>query len=233
MEAEMAPKTERFEMRIEETQLEQIDQWAQQQADQPTRAEAIRRLVAIGLAGVGSKSVHFSDGEKLLMLMMGDVYKALKIKDAEMEPDFLAQVIYGGHYWAPKWEMNGVFHDHIDDPEEVKYVVDVLDMWTFMEVAYGKLSAEDKARITSEVGSWQTDVRFSGFDGNDEGTQMGIAQFLVDKMRRFSQFKGRSLNSHCSTVSRYLRMYQLFEPMRRTLVGMDLSVDQLITLLKV
>lgn len=229
----MAPKTERFEMRIEETQLEQIDRWAEQQADQPTRAEAIRRLVNIGLAGVGGKSVHFSDGEKMLMLMMGDVYKALKIKDAEMEPNFLAEVIYGGHYWAPKWEMNGVFHDHVDDPEEVKYVVNVLDMWTFMEVAYGKLSAEDKAKITSEVGSWQTDVRFSGFDGNEEGSQMAIAQFLVDKMRRFTLFKGRSLNSHCSTVGRYRRMYQLFEPMRRTLVGMDLSADQLTVLLKV
>ncbi|TFW17553.1 YfbU family protein [Duganella callida] len=229
----MAPKTERFEMRIEDTQLEQIDRWAEQQADQPTRAEAIRRLVNIGLSNVNDKSVHFSDGEKMLMLMMGDVYKALKIKDGEMEPDFLAQVIYGGHYWAPKWEMNGVFHGHVDDPEEVKYVVDVLDMWTFMEVAYAKLSVEDKARITREVGSWQTDVRFSGFDGNEEGSQMGIAQFLVDKMRRFSQFKGRSLNSHCSTVGRYRRMYQLFEPMRRTLVGMDLSADQLITLLKV
>jgi uncharacterized protein YfbU (UPF0304 family) len=229
----MAPKSERFEMRIEETQLERIDHWARQQSDQPTRAEAIRRLVDIGLSDAGSKSVHFSDGEKMLMLMMGDVYKALKIKDAEMEPDFLAQVIYGGHYWAPKWEMNGVFHDHADDPEEVRYVVNVLDMWTFMEVAYEKLSPDDKARITNEVGSWQTNVRFAGFDGNDEGSQMAIAQFFVEKMRRFSQFKGRSLNSHCSTVGRYRRMYQLFEPMRRTLVGMDLSADQLITLLKV
>ncbi|OZB55136.1 MULTISPECIES: YfbU family protein [Betaproteobacteria] len=228
----MAAKSERFELRIDEEQLARVDEWASEQPDQPTRAEAVRRLVNLGLSAGSSRAVHFSDGEKMLILMMGDLFKALKIKDPESNPDFLAQVIYGGHYWAPKWDMQGVFHDHVDNPRDVSYVVDVLDMWSFIEEAYERLNSEQKAAIAAEVDEWATDVKFHGFDGNNECGQMSIAGFLVNKMGRFSRFKGRDLNSHCQTEGRYRRMITAFEPMRASLVGGGLNVQQLVTLLK-
>ncbi|MDY7580117.1 YfbU family protein [Herbaspirillum sp. RTI4] len=229
----MATKSERFELRIDEEQLSRVDEWANEQSDHPTRAEAIRRLVNLGLSSGSSRAVHFSDGEKMLILMMGDLFKSLKIKDPESNPDFLAKVIYGGHYWAPKWDMQGVFHDHVDNPRDVSHVVDVLDMWSFIEEAYERLTPAQKNTIMEEVGTWATDVKFHGFDGNNESSQMSIAGFLVDKMNRFTRFKDRDLNSHCETYSRYRRMFNAFEPMRVSLVGGGLSVQQLVTLLKV
>ena len=228
----MAPKNERLELRIDEGQLARIDEWAADQSENFTRAEAIRRLIDVGLSTKSNRSVNFSDGEKMLMLMMGDIYEKLQIKGAEMDPKFLAEVIYGGHYWAPKWEMNGVFHNHSDDPMELKHVTNVLDMWSFMEEAYEVLSADEKALIVQEVGPWASNVVFPGFDGNEEGSQMQIASFLVEKMNRFTRFKGRSMNSHTLTFKRYSDMYRLFEPIRTTLVGKRLSVQQLIALLK-
>lgn len=228
----MATKSERFELRIDEEQLSMVDRWANEQPDQPTRAEAVRRLVNLGLSAGSSRAVHFSDGEKMLLLMMRDLFKNLKIKDPESKPDFLAEVIYGGHYWAPKWDMQGVFHDHVDSPRDVSHVTDVLDMWSFMEEAYERLNADQKAVIVAEVGQWATDVKFHGFDGNNESSQMSIAHFLINEMGRFSRFKDRDLNSHCPTYSRYRRMLASFEPMRAGLVGKGLSVQQLITLLK-
>jgi uncharacterized protein len=226
-----APKSERFELRIDEEQLARVDEWASEQPDHPTRAAAVRRLVTLGLSAGSSRAVHFSDGEKMLMLMMGDLFKSLKIKDPESSPDFLAEVIYGGHYWAPKWDMQGVFHDHVDDPRDVTYVVDVLDMWSFIEEAYERLNPAQKTTITEEVGTW-ADGEFHGFDGNNESSQIGIARFLVDKMNRFTRFKGRDMNSHCPTEQRYRPMIAAFETMRPSLVGGGLSVQQLITLLK-
>jgi uncharacterized protein YfbU (UPF0304 family) len=228
----MATKSERFELRIDEEQISRVDEWASEQPDRPTRAEAVRRLVNLGLSAGSSRAVNFSDGEKMLMLMMGDLFKALKIKDPDSKPDFLAEVIYGGHYWAPKWDMQGVFHDHVDNPRDVSHVVNVLDMWSFMEEAYEDLSPAQKAAITEQVGPWATDVKFAGFDGNNESSQMGIAYFLVDKMNRFSRFKGRDLNSHCPTYSRYRRMLDAFEPMRASLVGGGINVQQIVPLLK-
>jgi uncharacterized protein YfbU (UPF0304 family) len=229
----MAPKAERLELRMDEVQLTKIDDWADGQTENLTRAEAIRRLIDIGLSVKAKGAVEFTDGEKMLMLMMGDLYKKLGIgEEGEMDPRFLADVIYGGHYWAPKWEMNGVFHDHADSSEELKHVVNALDMWSFIEEGYEVLSNEQKALIVQEVGPWAKDVKFRGFDGNEEGSQMGIALFLVEKMNRFRRFKGRSLNSHSSTFHEYAAMYRQFEMIRPTLVGTRLDVTQIISLLK-
>ena len=42
-------KTERFELRLSGELLARIDQWRRDQTDLPTRSEAIRRLVEMGL----------------------------------------------------------------------------------------------------------------------------------------------------------------------------------------
>ena len=42
-------KTERFEMRVPESFLKAVDEWRRKHPDLPSRSEAIRRLVEIGL----------------------------------------------------------------------------------------------------------------------------------------------------------------------------------------
>ncbi|HXE23090.1 MAG TPA: YfbU family protein [Rhodoferax sp.] len=227
----MNPKSERFEMRVDEEVLASVDAWRSEQGDLPSRAEAIRRLVELGLSRDASKSVQFSDGEKLLLIMLGDVLKHLKVKDGEVDPKFIAEVIYGGHYWAPKWELSGLYHNHVDEPAHVRLVVDVLDMWRFVETGYKKLSKTDKDRVAAEVGVKGASPVFTGFDGNNEAEYMSIATFFVDKMGRFSEFKGREMNSHCPMVDRYQGMLRVFEPMRVGLVGVGLSADQIVRIL--
>ena len=46
----MAAKTERFEMRLEVTMIERVDAWRRKQEDLPSRAEAFRRLIELGLS---------------------------------------------------------------------------------------------------------------------------------------------------------------------------------------
>ena len=227
----MASKSERFELRIDEEQLLKVDQWAKDQEDQPTRAEAIRRLVSLGLSTGSSSAVRFSDGEKILILMMKDVLKSVKAKDTDIDPDFLSDVIYGGHYWAPKWEMQGVFHNHIDTPQDVSHVLDVLDMWDFIELSYKELTPDQKAAIVTEVGPWAKKVEFPGFDGNNESEQMSIADFLINKMNRFSRFKKRDLNSHYETSERYQNMLAAFKPIRKKLGGRLMNVQELTAVL--
>jgi metal-responsive CopG/Arc/MetJ family transcriptional regulator len=43
-------KSERFEMRISAELLARVDDWRREQPDLPARAEAIRRLIELGLA---------------------------------------------------------------------------------------------------------------------------------------------------------------------------------------
>ena len=227
----MATKTERFEMRLDEDILTSVDDWRRQQDDVPSRAEAMRRLVELGLSKTASKNVNFSDGEKLLLFMMRDMYKHLKMTNTEIDPEFISEVILGGHYWAPKWDMQGLFHDYEDNPQDVSFVVDILDMWDFIESSYDELSEKDKERLKKEADPFGKHVKFMGFDGNNEASYIGIARFLIEKMGRFSSFKKRELNSHMPTVGTYRGMLSVFEPMRSKLIGTRLNTTQLIAIL--
>ena len=57
----MAPlKSERFELRLDEEGLARIDEWRRRQPDVPARAEAMRRLMEVGLARSSPDAKHAS-----------------------------------------------------------------------------------------------------------------------------------------------------------------------------
>ena len=227
----MAAKSERFEMRLEEEALARVDRWRSKQSDLPSRAEAVRRLVDTALDRASAKGVQFSDGEKILLIMMQDIFRQMKITNREIDPAFIGEVINGGHYWALPWALPGVFHGEEDAPQDLRYVQDVLDMWDRLERGFERLPTKEQAVVLRDSGSHGTDVRFFGFDGNHETPLMGIADFLVNKMNRWSRFKGRDLNSHMPTRAIYGRMLAAFEPMRQSFSG-DLTAAQITILLK-
>ena len=227
----MAKKSERFEMRLDESILSRVDEWSEKQGEGLSRAEAMRRLIELGLERNNTKTVKFSDGEKLLAVMMGDLYKHFNLK-GDIDPEFVGEVISGGHYWAPTWEMPRLFHDEEDDPRDVRLVTEVLNMWMLMERAYERLSAADKAKVEFEAEPFGKAVQFPGFDGNEEPSHLNIARFLIEKMNRFVTFRDRDLNSHYPMIGTYAEMLDVFEPMRAKLIGSELSANQLVAILK-
>lgn len=220
--------TERFEMRIESALLERLDVWRTSEDDTPSRAEAVRRLMEMGLESESKyRPTHLSDGEQLIAMMLAKLIKATGT-EVEMNVDLIEKVIVGGHYWALDWEMPGIFHGHRDRRSRVSFVVDVLDMWDFLEDAYEKLSDEDKECLAVEAEPLGKYVKFAGFDGNNETEHMGIAMFLIRDLNRFSRFKDYNMNSHAPALERYGKMYRAFEPIRKTLVfGKAMSVEQM------
>lgn len=227
----MPAKTERFEMRLDPRAIEKVDAWRRRQPDLPSRAEAVRRLMGTGLSTSESNPLKFSDGEKLIMLMICEVYKHLKM-EGEIDPSFVEAALHGGHHWGLKWEYSGIFHGHEDNEKTVSEVGDVLDTWWFIEQSYAKLSKKDKDRVEKEAHPFGKNVTFPGFDGNYEGEHIGIAHFLIRDMDRFSDFKGRDLNSHMPSIEAYRRMLPVFKPMRESLAGGNLlSAEQIIDLL--
>lgn len=223
-------RTERLELRLDDELLSRIDEWMEQSGSASSRSDAVRQLVDIGLGTMTGKSIHLTDGDKLNFMMLRDIVKHLKVQ-GETNADFVSDSIYGGHYWAPTWDMQGLFHKHADRPADVRLVVDILDMWSFIEERAEKLSPEEAEKL--KAANHGHLPKFHGFDGNNETTLMSIAQFLVEKMNRFARFKKRDFNSHSPTAARYGRMAAAFEPMRANLgLGRSLSVDNIIALIK-
>jgi uncharacterized protein YfbU (UPF0304 family) len=226
--------TERFEMRLGPSDFDELDAWRARQRDVPSRSEAMRRLMELGLAADGKQGkpeVKLGNGEKLIILMLCELFKNLKL-NKEIEPAFVEEVIYGGHYWALDWKYPGIFHGHEDSMAVLDETVDILDMWSFLEDGYSKLSKKEKDRVAAEAEPFGEDVVFLGFDGNGEGEYIGIARFLVEQLDRFTKFKGRELNAHMQTLEPHRRMLAVFEPIRRTMTGRDLNADEIIRVLK-
>lgn len=225
--------SERFEMRIDSELLERLDHWRKAEDDQPSRAEAVRRLLESGLAHDNKgRAPHLSDGEKLIAMMLGDLIQAANV-EVETDVDLVRKVILGGHYWALNWELPGIFHGRSDKQRQVRFVVDVLEMWSFVEEAFEALDEEGRKRLAAALGPRGKHVAFPGFDGNEESEYLGIARFLVEDLQRFVRFREghRDLNSHWPTLDRYTAMLAVFEPLRTTLIGKRLTADQLIALL--
>lgn len=226
----MQAKTERFEMRLDQETLDALDEWRGRQGDLPSRAEAIRRMIDTGVSSASRPPVRLNDGEKLILLMLCDLHKHLKVK-GEIDPDFVTEAVTGGHYWGLRWRYSGIFHGHEDNEQVVSEVVDVLDMWSFLESGCAKLSTKDKARVATEAAPFGKNVRFRGFDGNNETEHLGIARFLIEQLDRFSSFDGRDLNSHHPSMETYRRMLRVFDPIRRNLMGRELEVSEIIAIL--
>jgi uncharacterized protein YfbU (UPF0304 family) len=200
----------------------------------------MRRLVETGLARSFPEAITFRPADKLIIAMLADLFKHLKVTGG-INADLVMSALYGGHYWALNWQATGMpthlFHNHEDKSEDVTFVVNVLDMWDFIETGFRKLPKKDKERIATEVdGVFGKHVEFFGFDEltqNGESGLLHIARFMIDELGRFkSTFGGRELNSHMPMADQYRRMLRVFEPMRVGLVGTTLSTDQLIKILK-
>ncbi len=175
--------------------------------------------------------MKLTDGEKLIVLMLSELYEKLGV-NGEIEPDFIKSAIFSDQLWGIKWKYSGIPFEESEDPEIVKEVVDILDMWSFIERAYSQLNEEQKTKLEADVPYFGQDPKFVGFDGNNESEYMGTAMFLVNELERFQEFSGRSFNCHSQSIDGYLRMLSAFEPIRKTLSNKPLNLEQLTTILK-
>ena len=109
------------------------------------------------------------------------------------------------------------------DIDESKYVYDVLDLYRTLIESYATLT--DKKGLTPE------DVRFRGFDGNNESKRLAFAEHLREQGKWKETLTG-GLNSHSMmTMSLYPRMLAKFEPIRQQILashaGWQLTAEQI------
>ncbi|MGY4473739.1 YfbU family protein [Bradyrhizobium sp. USDA 3364] len=175
--------------------------------------------------------MKLTDGEKLILLMLTDMYKAMNIK-GEFDPEFIANTICKDKLWGFNWELSGIPWERSEDPPEVRETTDFLDMWRFVEEGYEALTPAEKTKLAKDAEPFGTHVKFPGFDGNNE-PHYRIANYMLNDMRhRFDSFKGRGdLNSHSHSVESYRRMYSVFGPIRANLHNRSLNLAELTEIL--
>ena len=107
--------------------------------------------------------MKITDGEKLILLMLSDLYDTLEI-DGEIEPDFIRSAIFNNKTWSIPWKYSGIPFEDQETPEIVKEVLDILDMWSFIEYSYAELNDNDKEYVEKEAAPFGKEPKFRGFD---------------------------------------------------------------------
>ena len=175
-----------------------------------------------------SAPMEMTDSEKLILLMLSEIHQKLEIQ-GDIDPKFIASAIYDDHTWAIPFRYIGVFPSESgrELPPEVKEVIDILDMWTFIENGYASLTQQEKQKLAAALPSGGSDPKFSGFDGNNETEHMSAASFLINELKRFPHFSERALNCHYPSLSRHRSKLQSFEGIRKNLAGRNLNYSEL------
>lgn len=195
---------ERFEMRMEESMLQQVDEWRAKATGVPNRAEAVRRLVELGLI----REQSFRPAESLLVTMMAQVCTALRLKS--MNYGLIADALLDGQLWALDILVPGLSDPAASSSDHV-FVSSVMQMWWDVENRIDRLNKQDRAALAKKEPVFGAKPLFRGFDGNNETNYFGIAKFLVDKLGRFKEFAGRDLNSHAPMAETYRRMKRVYD----------------------
>ena len=117
-----------------------------------------------------------------------------------------------------------------DAPPTVSEVVAILDMWSFIEKAHDRFSAEEKERVKAEADPYGGE-RFTGFDCHAKPEHIAAPRFLIDDLGRFTKFRRRHLYSQPSSLGEYQHMYRVFQPIRKTLLDRCLTANEMIQVL--
>lgn len=157
--------------------------------------------------------MEFTNEQKLIVALLTDIHEKLEIKDS-FDPEFVRRMVLRGHGWALEWKYPGVFDEAEGTPEAVTLVCDVLDMWSVLERSFEALDDNQRQALSEAAGDFGRDVRFPGFDGNNESEYLSIARILVEDLDRWDEFAGRIDNAHMRTVDGYQRMLPVFEGAR-------------------
>jgi len=176
--------------------------------------------------------MKLTNPEKLMLLMLSEIYEKNGL--VEVDAKLIKSSIFSGNTWALTWKMHGLFGTDADvTPPLVTEVADYLGMWVILEEAYEKFDKSNKSRIKNEAGVFGAEVRFPGFDGNEEAELCSIARTFIKDIGIFERLNGRDLNSHAPHRSTYSKMHEQFKLIpSKTYSLSGLSPDQVIQVLR-
>jgi uncharacterized protein YfbU (UPF0304 family) len=154
--------------------------------------------------------------ERLSLMNQLAILKKLEPDNAE-DYDNQIEILHSG-YTILYGDVFQSVYEEMDD-EECRYVFDVLDMFRNLINSFNGL--KDKQGLTED------DVRFGGFDGNNEAKRWAFAKYLK-KSGRWQETLVGGLNSHSSTtMDRYPQMLERYEPIKQKIINSHMGNWQL------
>jgi uncharacterized protein YfbU (UPF0304 family) len=147
--------------------------------------------------------------------MLAEIKQGLNLQGG-VNAEFVTKALAYGYDWAFDTETFGLHCGRKREPmpRNVQEIMYILEMWSWLETDYNRLSDEDKALVKRSNNGH--DVHFPGFDGNSLEGELSIANFITNNLDKWDHLKGRTIpNSHRSDMDQYRGMLPAFERARK------------------
>ena len=168
--------------------------------------------------------------ERLILVMLAEIYKANKIR-GEIDPDFVLATAFSDQDWAFSWRYPGIFRGDPEQPEIVDETCKILDMYRRITRSFEELPQAERDRVTAKSHPFDDYVKFQGFDFNND-PHASVVDHLVKHLERYDEVNP-DLNSHSSsTITQYRRMLERIQDFPMSGPNWQLSADQIIAVLK-
>lgn len=137
--------------------------------------------------------IKLTDSERMILANQYQILGHL-----EDDPDFkrVAQNLRDGHEFLYRDMLNWVSPEM--DRESTGFVLDALSLYQALKESWSTLGSPSDIKAD--------DVRWPGFDGNNEGTFYGFTCALAGDRRYEDQLGERGVNSHSLMTSTYRKM---------------------------
>lgn len=176
------------------------------------------------------KSMGLSDGERLILHMLGDLFKHLGVT-SDIDPDLLQAAIRGGHSWAIRRSYPVLFEIEERFSEVSRETYEILSMWQLIKSSFTHLTENESARVCAQAQIDSADIKFLGFNKSDEVDILSVAKFAVEKLKEFPELKDDQLNANRPTLEMHRRMLEVLRSTGAWIANRDLDSDELIKLL--
>lgn len=144
--------------------------------------------------------IELTDKDRLFLANQHEILAHLDTDNSEYHLK-LAEQLKNGHKWLYEQSFDS-FDENLSD-ENANLVLDILQVYEMIQDAYDSL--EDKTGID------ESEVKFPGFDGNNETEFMGFVDSLERDNRFTDVIKKGHRNSHSQKVRRYESMINKWE----------------------
>ena len=128
------------------------------------------------------------------------------------DPDYDYDNLIKALQYGFELHYNEVFECLFDEElsaEECREVLDILEMYRGIIYSYNDLKQKGKLESLTD-----DDVKFIGFDGNNEGKLMLYTDYFIKDLDRYSEIEELShgyYNSHCQMLHKYRAMLRKWE----------------------
>ncbi|HCI7175208.1 MULTISPECIES: YfbU family protein [Acinetobacter calcoaceticus/baumannii complex] len=159
--------------------------------------------------------IELTDKERLILANQYEILGLLKKEDYYLD---LAEQLRDGHKWLYEQSFD-TFSDNLSD-EDAELVLDTLELYEALKDSYDALS--DTSGLSPQ------DVKFAGFDGNNESEFMRFVDALKKSNRFVDVIDAGVRNSHMRKVHIYETMIQKWNGLNRS---NTLTKDQILFIL--